>query len=158
MWTWPGDSNPKIPQNFPPIQTICIHPIHLNNRTMTNQTILSSPISSNVAVTAPPGTDIWRKPPSRDSFNAPIRYRRVSLPAFKSAKVTVKADWKTLYDQGGLCLVLPGEGGVSGGEGRRRWIKTGIELTHGRPHVSTVACDRWVSGLLWFAAVSHLTI
>jgi len=42
-----------------------------------------------------------------------------------------------------MCFVLPGEGGVRGGEERRKWVKTGIEFTHGKPHVSTVACDRW---------------
>ncbi len=31
------------------------------------------------------------------------------------------------------------------GEGEhRKWVKTGIEFIHGKPHVSTVACDRWV--------------
>ena len=52
--------------------------------------------------------------------------------------MNVKADWKTLYDQGGLCLVLLREGE------ERKWVKTGIEFTHGGPHVSTVGCDRWV--------------
>lgn len=67
------------------------------------------------------------------------------------------ADWKTLFDQGGLCLILPdpakerqGEEGEEGKDARgrdrergRRWIKTGVEFFKGAAHVSAVACDRW---------------
>lgn len=49
----------------------------------------------------------------------------------------MNANWKNKYDQGGLILVL------NGADGTRKWIKTGIEFTHGRPHVSTVTKDRW---------------
>lgn len=75
------------------------------------------------------------------------------------------ADWKTLFDQGGLCLILPeapkerqeeeeeevaeeeekGKGARGGREKERgrRWIKTGVEFFKGAAHVSAVACDRW---------------
>lgn len=75
------------------------------------------------------------------------------------------ADWKTLFDQGGLCFILPGvpneraeeekeeeekEEEKEGKEARyrdrergRRWIKTGVEFFKGAAHVSAVACDRW---------------
>lgn len=71
------------------------------------------------------------------------------MGSLKSARVTVKAQWKTKFDQGGLCLILPngserGEGQVGVG---RRWVKTGVEFMDGKAHVSTVACDRWVSDL-----------
>ena len=63
----------------------------------------------------------------------------MKLSTFRRARVTVSADWKTLYDQGGLCLALP----QSPGSTHRKWIKTGIEFYKGVPQVSTVACDRW---------------
>lgn len=120
---------------------------------MSNLTLLPNPILSSLSLTTPPGTDIWRKPPTHDAFNAPIQYTALPLSSLKSARVTVKADWKTKFDQGGLCLVLPngGEGkgqSEDGSEkvgGGRQWVKTGVEFMDGKAHVSTVACDRWVS-------------
>lgn len=34
-------------------------------------------------------------------------------------------------------------------DGNRKWVKTGIELTHGKPHISTVAKDRWADWSLY---------
>lgn len=48
------------------------------------------------------------------TFNAPIIYKRIPLSRFKSVKVSVKARWERLYDQGGLVLVFPGEESVAG--------------------------------------------
>lgn len=87
-------------------------------------------------ITCPPSTDIWDKPPSTHSFNAPIIYRTTTKDAFKSAKVTVSASWKDKYDQGGLCLVIKSSDIV-------RWVKTGIEFVNGEANVSTVAKDKW---------------
>ena len=97
------------------------------------------PPSSHFTLSSPPGTDIWRKPPSTNTFNAPFLYRSIKLSTFRRARVTVSANWKTLYDQGGLCLALP----QSPGSTYRKWIKTGIEFYKGAPQLSTVACDRW---------------
>lgn len=86
-------------------------------------------------------TDIWRKPgpPEISTFNAPIIYKKIKLSQFKRARVTVSAPWKTLYDQGGLVLVLPREG--NGAEGK--WLKTGIEFYNNQAYVSTVTKDNW---------------
>ena len=101
------------------------------------------PLPASFTLTAAPGTDVWRKPPNLDSFNAPILYCKLPLSSFRRARVTLSGLWRTLYDQGGLCLVLPQI------EEFRKWVKTGIEFTHGAPHISTVACDRWADwGLL----------
>ncbi|KAL2039507.1 hypothetical protein N7G274_007779 [Stereocaulon virgatum] len=109
-----------------------------------NQPPLTDHLPSTFNLLAPPGTDIWRKPPSTSTFNAPLLYRSLPLSRFRRVRVTVSADWKTLYDQGGLCLALPiPEGQSSEHLGERRWIKTGIEFYNGGPQVSTVACDRW---------------
>jgi regulation of enolase protein 1 (concanavalin A-like superfamily) len=52
---------------------------------------------------APPNTDLWRKPPSRDTSTAPILYTALRNP-FIAAEVTVSADWALEWDQGGLVI------------------------------------------------------
>lgn len=52
---------------------------------------------------APPNTDLWRKPPSRDTSTAPILYTALRNP-FLAAEVTVSADWELEWDQGGLVI------------------------------------------------------
>lgn len=86
-------------------------------------------------------TDVWRKPPAHDVFNAPFMYKALPVSQFKSAKVSAMAKWKTLYDQGGLMLVFPST--KSRPTEQKRWVKTGIEFYHGRPMMSVVAADLW---------------
>jgi len=52
---------------------------------------------------APPNSDLWRKPPSRDTSTAPILYTSLRNP-FVAAEVTVSADWELEWDQGGLVI------------------------------------------------------
>lgn len=52
---------------------------------------------------APPNTDLWRKPPSRDTSTAPVLYTALRNP-FIAAEVTVSADWELEWDQGGLVI------------------------------------------------------
>lgn len=52
---------------------------------------------------APPNTDLWRKPPSRDTSTAPVLYTSLRNP-FIAAEVTVSADWELEWDQGGLVI------------------------------------------------------
>jgi regulation of enolase protein 1 (concanavalin A-like superfamily) len=87
-------------------------------------------------LTSPPGTDVWDKPPSTHSFNAPIIYQTSTVGELKTAKVTVSAQWKDRYDQGGLVLVVKTPD-------MTRWVKTGIEFEYGIPNISTVAKDQW---------------
>ncbi|RAL05094.1 uncharacterized protein BO80DRAFT_176636 [Aspergillus ibericus CBS 121593] len=94
-------------------------------------------LPAEFTIKAPPSTDAWSKPPSTDTFNAPILYQTVPLKSFKRVRVAFNALWQQEYDQGGLILVLNGAGGT------RKWVKTGIELTRGRPHLSTVTKDKW---------------
>jgi uncharacterized protein len=93
-------------------------------------------LSGTFDITCAPGTDVWDKPPSTHSFNAPIIYQTSTVGSFKSAKVTVSANWTDKYDQGGLCLVV-------NLNGARKWVKTGVEFENEQPNVSTVATDRW---------------
>lgn len=52
---------------------------------------------------APPNTDLWRKPPSRDTSTAPVLYTALRNP-FIAAEVIVSADWELEWDQGGLVI------------------------------------------------------
>lgn len=94
-------------------------------------------LSGSFQIVTPPQTDVWEKPPSTHSFNAPIIYTTSTVVSFKSARVTVTADWREKYDQGGLALI------INNPDGTRQWVKSEIELLNGEPHVSTVATDRW---------------
>lgn len=100
-------------------------------------------IPHEFSIKASPSTDIWAKPPSTLRFNAPILYKCIPLTAFRRARVSITAHWKSTYDQGGLILV------INGADGGQKWIKTGIEFTHGKPHVSTVAKDMWADWSLF---------
>jgi regulation of enolase protein 1 (concanavalin A-like superfamily) len=93
----------------------------------------------NFSIKAPPSTDVWAKPPATHRFNAPILYKTLPLKSFKRARVSIVAEWKVLYDQGGLIIVINGPGD----EAQRQWIKCGIEYTNNKPHISVVAKDRW---------------
>ncbi|KAI9889547.1 MAG: hypothetical protein M1814_005241 [Vezdaea aestivalis] len=58
---------------------------------------------SYFSLTAPPNTDLWRKPPSRDTSTAPILYTSLRHP-FIAAEVTVSADWELEWDQAGIVI------------------------------------------------------
>jgi len=94
-------------------------------------------LPNEFTVSASSNTDIWLKPPSTDSFNAPILYRTCPLKSFRKARVAIQANWQKQYDQGGLVLV------VKKSDGSRQWIKTGIEWYDETANISTVAADRW---------------
>ena len=121
---------------------------HLHNSSRT-QPAIPTPLPSTFTLRTPPGCDTWRKPPSTNDFNAPLLLRTIPLSSLRSARVTVTAEWKTLFDQGGLVLILPPYKHKEDGSGKdearehRRWIKTGIEVFEGKLNVSTVACDRY---------------
>lgn len=94
-------------------------------------------LPSEFTVKAPAKTDIWAKPPATTRFSAPILYQSMPLKSFKRARVAFNATWEKEYDQGGLIFVL------NTTDGDQKWVKSGIELTHGRPYLSAVAKDNW---------------
>jgi len=105
-------------------------------------------MANTFTLEAQPNTDIWRKPPSTDVFNAPIcRTQSGHLKNFKSARITFWADWTERYDQAGLLLILARASNSCDGRSERsspeRWVKTGIEYYQGVPQLSAVGCDRW---------------
>jgi uncharacterized protein len=93
-------------------------------------------LSKPFDITCSPKTDVWEKPPSTHSFNAPIIYQTTTVGQFKRARITVTADWKDKYDQGGLALIVNPDSG-------RQWVKSGIEYENDRPNLSTVATPKW---------------
>ncbi|PGH26899.1 hypothetical protein AJ80_01482 [Polytolypa hystricis UAMH7299] len=121
--------------------------------TFTNSTQEAPPAADLITgfvIKAAPDTDIWSKPPAKNVFNAPVLHQTVPLSKFRKASAHINADWTSLYDQGGLILVL------NRADGARKWIKTGIEFVNGKPHVSTVAKDTWADwSLLPIPADSH---
>jgi len=91
------------------------------------------------SIKAPPKTDIWRPSPSDDVFTAPCSTASISLSTFKSMIVTVRANWKTLDDQGGLIL----EFSSTQPNSPSRWIKCGIEFEGGKRALSAVGTGRF---------------
>ncbi|KAH9863990.1 hypothetical protein J1614_009923 [Plenodomus biglobosus] len=97
-------------------------------------------------LSSPPGTDIWRKPPTHNAFNAatfPATPPTIPLPTFHRAKLTFAlppASHLRQYDQAGLLLHLTQPNLPAH---KTKWIKTGIEFYHGKPYVATVGCDTW---------------
>lgn len=94
-------------------------------------------VSRDFTITCPKGTDIYDKPPNTHRFDAPVLYTSTTASKFRSASVTISADWTFKYDQGGLCLVLNLKNGM------RKWIKAGIEFLEDTPLISVVTKDRW---------------
>ncbi|CAD6454227.1 f3996d5f-8cee-4dfd-9078-f7d941760f80 [Sclerotinia trifoliorum] len=96
------------------------------------------PTKEPFTLTAPPNTDVWRKPPTTDVFNAPTNMTpKIPLTSFLSSKITFSFRCKYRYDQGCLLLHLTKAGS------KDRWVKTGIEFYQNKPYVSTVGCDNF---------------
>ncbi|KAF3932701.1 hypothetical protein ABW19_dt0203578 [Dactylella cylindrospora] len=96
-------------------------------------------------ITTPPSTDVWRKPPSTNAFNAPTSNTSTgSLKSFLRARITFSLPHRSQlvkYDQGGLLLSITKPGGPPPAESQ--WLKTGIEYYLDEPWIGTVCCDRW---------------
>ncbi|KAI5928448.1 hypothetical protein F4810DRAFT_643721 [Camillea tinctor] len=91
---------------------------------------------------AQPGTDIWKKPPTTNVWNAPItRTATGPLKKFSSARVSFRASWTELYDQAGVLLVPRRASSPSSPPDK--WVKAGVEFYEDVPQLSTVCCDRW---------------
>ncbi|KAF2642826.1 hypothetical protein P280DRAFT_276236 [Massarina eburnea CBS 473.64] len=97
-------------------------------------------------LSSPAGTDIWRKPPAHNAFNAPTHpshLPRYSIRSFQTARLTFAlppGNQLRQYDQAGLLLHLT-KSGLD--PIKEKWLKTGIEWYYGKPYVSTVGCDIW---------------
>ncbi|PYH96971.1 hypothetical protein BO71DRAFT_396636 [Aspergillus ellipticus CBS 707.79] len=108
-------------------------------------------------LTAGPNTDLWRKPPNRDTATAPIVFTSLRNP-FVVAEVTVTADCEMEWDQGGLVIFagatpqsfppdsVPLTSGTrSGRPGYApparpcKWVKAGMEFCSGTMNASSVS-------------------
>ncbi|OIW28228.1 hypothetical protein CONLIGDRAFT_644432 [Coniochaeta ligniaria NRRL 30616] len=110
--------------------------------------------SQTFSIAAAPGTDVWRKPPSTDIFNAPTHtppsaHRTNPLSSFLSARISFSFPFATAaqYDQGGLLLSFrPASGSSAPSAGSApppKWIKTGVEYYNSAPRLSTVSCETY---------------
>lgn len=98
---------------------------------------------SSFTISAPGGTDIWKKPPTWNVWNVPTHSTPINpVAAFRSARLTFNATWTEQYDQAGLLFALRPRGTDPSAPGQK-WIKTGLEFYNGTPQLSTVACDRY---------------
>ncbi|ORY36663.1 hypothetical protein BCR33DRAFT_701480 [Rhizoclosmatium globosum] len=97
-----------------------------------------------VEVTAQPSTDIWRKPPHTDIFNAPTsKQQHGSLSSFKSVRATFSGPWKEQFDQGGIVLSVSNSNSNSDSTSPKKWVKAGVELFNKVPRLGVVATDSW---------------
>jgi regulation of enolase protein 1 (concanavalin A-like superfamily) len=117
-------------------------------------------------LSAPPHTDLWRKPPAADTATAPILFTALRYP-FVSAEVTVSADWRLEWDQAGLVIfagVPPTSTANSqnsqvtpvnppaGADGSPpaypqpppapKWVKVGLEFCNNTCHASSVCATQ----------------
>jgi len=105
--------------------------------------------TKSFSLTAEPQTDLWRKPPGRDTSTAPILFRSLRFP-FVSAEVSVCADWGLEWDQAGLVLFVGGPPGDTeplpaanhnpppySELSTSKWVKIGLEYSNDICHVST---------------------
>ncbi|RVD86943.1 uncharacterized protein DFL_005194 [Arthrobotrys flagrans] len=105
---------------------------------------MSTPSKTHFKIPAIAGTDIWRKPPTTNAFNAPTAcLGSKPLRHFQRARISFSLPPRSelnKYDQGGLLLSLKRENEK---KENSQWIKTGIEYYLDEPWVGTVCCDRW---------------
>lgn len=83
-------------------------------------------------VTSGTKTDFWQRTYygfERDDGHALLHERAADF----SAVLTFEGDYETLYDQAGLMVRA----------GPTQWVKFGIELTDGAPHLSVVVTDEF---------------
>ncbi|CAN8102682.1 unnamed protein product [Discula destructiva] len=109
--------------------------------------------AAHFTINASPGTDVWRKPPTTDIFNAPS-HPPPSAPAtgllatLFSARISFllpPVSSAAQYDQAGLLLSLTPRGrqqkNPAASASPPKWLKTGVEVYNGIPRAATVACD-----------------
>ncbi|KAK3955754.1 hypothetical protein QBC32DRAFT_204498, partial [Pseudoneurospora amorphoporcata] len=107
---------------------------------------MSATTTDIFTIRAAPGTDIWRKPPTTNIYNAPTATPHSTrshgpLTSFLSARGSFSFPWRERYDQAGILLAF--RRGNEPLEVPPKWIKTGIEFYQSAPQLSTVATDNW---------------
>ena len=96
-------------------------------------------MEASFSLSAQPNTDIWKKAPSIDIFNAPYKpHTTAPLSHFRSATISFSSSYTTQFDQAGILLILTSPSSPS-----RKWIKAGVEFFADSPRASVVCCDRY---------------
>ena len=134
--------------------------VSINNPGPSEGLISQLSVSASVTLSIPPSTDIYATPSPNLShtYTAPILHRLISKRSFESARVTVSAPWKFIYDQGGLIFTIPSPSNpkpdgsnTTSQPDHPQWVKCGIEMNDGRPCISVVGKQRlgWADWSLW---------
>jgi regulation of enolase protein 1 (concanavalin A-like superfamily) len=115
--------------------------------------------TDSFTLTAPPQTDLWRKPPGRDTSTAPVLFTSLRFP-FVSAEVTVNADWRLEWDQAGLVIFAgappgqtvqppdPEQAGANpppytppASASATKWVKVGLEYSNNTCQASSTCAS-----------------
>jgi regulation of enolase protein 1 (concanavalin A-like superfamily) len=94
-------------------------------------------INTNFSINASPSSDLWLYPDSTHITNIPMIYKCIPMERFKRVRVTLSTKTTEEYAQGGLVMMmnLP--------EGKKKWIKAGIEAMDGQQMICTAGKDEW---------------
>ncbi|KAM5350986.1 hypothetical protein ACJ41O_003709 [Fusarium nematophilum] len=112
---------------------------------------------TSFTLSAAPGRDVWRKPPTWDVYDVPTHPAPIKpVVLFRSARVTFKANLVEQYDQGGILLTLRPRDAAN--KIPQKWIKAGVELYNGTTQLAVVSCDRYADwSLTPLAAVGSIS-
>lgn len=92
-------------------------------------------LSHGFTIHAPSSSDLWETPTTAPVFTSPMIYQSIPLGPFRTARVTITADLKDLYAQGGLALIIHRP------DAARAWVKAGVEFMNGEQLVCVVGRD-----------------
>lgn len=93
-------------------------------------------LSHGFTIHAPSSSDLWETPTTAPVFTSPMIYQSIPFGSFRRARVTITADLKDLYAQGGLALIIHRP------DAARAWVKAGVEFMDGEQRVCVVGRDR----------------
>ncbi|KAH7310558.1 hypothetical protein B0I35DRAFT_481861 [Stachybotrys elegans] len=96
-------------------------------------------MSQPFTISAPANTDVWKKPPHIDNFNAPHKpHSSGRVSSLLSAKITFSAAYTQPEDHAGFLLRITRPQSPS-----PQWIKAGIEFYLGEPRLSVACCQTY---------------
>ena len=85
-----------------------------------------------ITVHADPGTDTWREP-KEGGIRSKGHFRYQPVEGDFTAEVSISGDYKDLYDQAGIMVMLDDH----------TWMKCGVEFVHDVQHASVVMTREW---------------
>lgn len=91
-------------------------------------------LSHGFTIQAPSSSDLWQTP-TGPVFTYPMIYQSIPLRSFHRARVTITADLKELYGQGGLALIIYRP------DATHAWVKADLEFLNGEQLVCVIGRD-----------------